>query len=103
VSMRVYYRVDAPPGGGWQAFLHIDGHGRRYNGDHPLLEGKYPPASWLAGDLLVDAFDVVLPPNFTRGTYHVYFGLFAGERRLKAVRGAADADGRVDGGEVRVE
>jgi hypothetical protein len=99
--MRFYYRVLAPITGAWKAFLHIDGHQRRFNGDHAVLDGKYPMNLWQVGDVVIDELEVQLEPNFTPGDYAIYFGFFVGETRYRVSRGA-NHDNRVQGGALRV-
>jgi hypothetical protein len=106
--MRSYYRVlEGPITTEWQAFIHIDGRGRRHNGDHKPLEGKYPFSLWLAGDFIVDDYEFELEPNFGAGTYTLYFGLYFGcdgpECRLKVKSGPQDGVHRVVGGQLRVQ
>jgi hypothetical protein len=99
--MRFYYRVVAPVTGAWKAFLHIDGYQRRFNGDHAVLDGKYPMNLWQVGDVVIDELEVQLEPNFTPGDYAVYFGFFVGETRYRVSRGA-NHENRVQGGTLRV-
>jgi hypothetical protein len=101
--MRTYYRVLAPITTEWEAFIHIDGFHRRHNGDHKPMDGKYALALWLKDDLLVDDYEIGLEPNFTPGTYTLYFGLFVGETRLKVKSGPSDGENRIDGGPIRVQ
>jgi hypothetical protein len=101
--MRTYYQVLAPLGSEWEAFIHIDGYKRRHNGDHKPVAGKYPMSLWNKGDVLVDDHEFALEPNFTPGTYTVYFGLFAGETRLKVKSGPSDGENRINGGPLRVQ
>jgi hypothetical protein len=101
--MKTYYRVLAPVTTEWEAFIHIDGYHRRHNGDHKPMNGKYPMSLWLPGDLLVDDHEFKLEPNFTPGTYDIYFGLFVGDTRLKVKSGPSDGDNRVNGGPLRVQ
>ena len=101
--MRTYYRVLAPVTTEWEAFIHIDGYHRRHNGDHKPMDGKYPMALWLTGDMLVDDYEIGLEPNFTPGSYTLYFGLFVGETRLKVKSGPSDGENRIDGGPIRVQ
>ncbi|HEY1958486.1 MAG TPA: glycosyltransferase family 39 protein [Polyangiaceae bacterium] len=101
--MRTYYRVLAPVTTEWEAFIHIDGYRRRHNGDHKPLDGKYPFSLWLKDDLIVDDYEFSLEPNFSPGTYTVFFGLFVGETRMKVVSGPNDHDNRIDGGPLRVQ
>lgn len=99
---QIAYHVIKPITGEWQTFIHIDGYQRRFNGDHDTLEGKYPFHFWKPGDFIVDIYEFELEPNFTPGTYDVYFGLFRGDRRFEVKRGPAQDD-RVHGGPLRVE
>jgi hypothetical protein len=99
--IRFYYRVEEPIGGTWKAFLHIDGFGRRYNGDHTVLDGRYPMNLWSVGDVVVDDLVFQLEPNFLPGDYNVFFGFFSGETRYAVTRGSAQ-ENRVMGGPLRV-
>jgi 4-amino-4-deoxy-L-arabinose transferase-like glycosyltransferase len=96
-----YYEVTRAISGEWQTFIHVDGYQRRYNGDHDTLEGKYPFYLWHPGDFIEDIHPFELEPNFTGGTYTVFYGLFRGEQRLEVKRGAAD-DNRVNAGPLEV-
>ena len=98
----IYFRVVARITGTWETFVHIDGFQRRFNADHPTLDGHYPFSLWNVGDLIADRHDFTLEPNFTRGTYHVFFGLYSGSRRLGVTRGT-QTDDRIHGGELVVE
>jgi hypothetical protein len=101
--LKTYYRVLAPVTTEWEAFIHIDGYHRRHNGDHKPMNAKYPMSLWLPGDLLADDHEFKLEPNFTPGTYTIYFGLFVGETRLKVKSGPNDGDNRINGGALRVQ
>lgn len=95
--LHLYYEVLATPGANWKGFIHIDGHGRRFNGDHDVLEGKLPMTSWTKGDFITDRYEVTLEPNFSPGAYELYFGFFIGDRRLAVTRGKHH-ENRVQGG-----
>lgn len=101
-----YYRVTGKVTTEWQAFIHIDGNGRRHNdGDHKPLNGRYPMSLWLPGDVLADDHELTLEPNFTPGTYTLWFGLAVGDRcidRLAVKSGPSDGCNRIDGGVLRV-
>jgi 4-amino-4-deoxy-L-arabinose transferase-like glycosyltransferase len=101
--LKTYYRVLAPVTTEWEAFIHIDGFHRRHNGDHKPMNGKYPMSLWLPGDLLADDHEFKLEPNFTPGTYTIFFGLFVGDTRLKVKSGPNDGDNRINGGALRVQ
>ncbi len=96
-----YFRVKAPVSGTWQAFVHFDGAQRRFNADHPLLDDRYPMSLWHEGDIIADSRDFSLEPNFTAGSYRIYFGLFSGGRRFEVSRGEHE-ENRIVGGELRV-
>ncbi len=102
-TVRTYYRSLAPITTEWEAFIHIDGFQRRHNGDHKIMQGKYPFALWLKDDVMVDVHEFQLEPNFSPGNYTIYFGLFLGETRLKVKSGPSDGDNRVVGGALRVQ
>ena len=100
-QFRIYYKVVTPISGNWETFIHIDGFQRRYNGDHPTLEGKYPLHLWRVGDYVTDIHEFTLEPNFTPGEYSVFYGLFIGSRRLEVKRGRQN-DNRLEAGRLRV-
>jgi hypothetical protein len=100
-SFVIYFRVVQPIVGNWETFIHIDGFQRRFNGDHPTLEGKYPFNLWRVGDFISDRSDFALEPNFGAGKYRVYFGLYSGNRRLEVRRGSAE-ENRLDAGFLEV-
>jgi hypothetical protein len=101
--LRVYYKVLAPVTTEWEAFIHIDGFHRRHNGDHKIMNGKYPFALWQKDDLLVDDFEMALEPNFSPGPYVLYFGLYLGDSRLKVTSGPNDGENRINGGPLKVQ
>jgi len=100
-ELRLFYRVLGRPTMDWETFVHIDGFGRRYNGDHETTQGRYPMSSWRTGDLLVDKQILQLDPSFSHGNYELYFGFFKGSRRLEVRRGRQDED-RLIAGTIRV-
>jgi hypothetical protein len=99
---RLFYKVLASVSGDWETFIHIDGFHRRFNGDHKTLDGKYAFNLWQPGDYIVDDHEFSLEPNFTPGSYNIYYGLFVGESRMKIKSGRQD-DNRIDGGLIRVQ
>lgn len=101
--MRTYFKVLAPLTTEWEGFIHVDGYRRRHNGDHKLAEGKYPLSMWNKDDYIVDDHEFTLEPNFTQGTYTIYFGLYSGETRLKVKSGPHDGENRVIAGSLSVQ
>ncbi len=102
-KMKTYYKVLAPVTREWEAFIHIDGYKRRHNGDHKMIDGKYPFALWQIGDYIADDYEFSLEPNFGPGTYTIFFGLYQGESRLKIKSGPMDGENRINGGNLRVK
>ncbi len=81
--------------------MHIDGFQRRFNGDHAVVDGKYPMNLWQPGDVVVDDLNFQLEPNFTPGDYTVYFGFFSGDTRFRVARGPQH-ENRVVAGAIHV-
>lgn len=100
-KLSLHVRVLAPVVTQWKAFVHVDGYGKRWNGDHDVLDGKVPMNLWKPGDVVTDTLDLRLEPNFTPGSYSLYFGFFLGERRMQ-VRSGKHHENRVEGGLVEV-
>jgi 4-amino-4-deoxy-L-arabinose transferase-like glycosyltransferase len=100
--LRLYWQVLAPVRGNWKTFVHIDGNGRRLNGDHETLEGRYPVRYWRPNDFITDVHPIEVEAQFPPGPYRLYFGMFSGGERLKVQRGAHD-DNRIAGGEILIQ
>lgn len=98
---RFYLKVLERVPGSWMTFLHVDGHGKRYNADHTPLGGRYPMNLWQPGDIVRDEVEVTLEPNFAPGEYWVYFGFFQGESRMRVTHGP-HRDDRVVAGRITV-
>jgi 4-amino-4-deoxy-L-arabinose transferase-like glycosyltransferase len=101
-DFRIYWEVLEPISSNWRTFIHIDGKGRRFNGDHDTLEGKYPFKYWQKGDFVTDVYQFQLEPHFAGATYQVYFGLFINDRRL-SVRSGKHTEDRIVAGNLIVE
>lgn len=100
--LRLYWRVLAPISSQWKSFVHIDGFGKRHNGDHDVLGGKYPMPLWQPGDIVVDLYEFRLEPNFTPGNYSLYYGYFIGDRRM-SVKEGLHHENRIEGGPFAVK
>jgi hypothetical protein len=100
-SLVIFHEVKGRLDDNWDTFVHIDGFRRRYNGDHPTLQGKYPLSSLNRGEFIADRHTIELDPNFTPGAYRLYFGLYRGSKRLEVRRGEHQDD-RIDAGRIVV-
>ncbi|MFO0575585.1 MAG: hypothetical protein U1A78_16440 [Polyangia bacterium] len=106
IPVRLYFRVLKPLGGGYKVFMHFDGMGARFNGDHVPLDGKYPTPFWTAGQYIIDEHRVPTSRlNQAPGYYQVFTGLWPGGdgARLKVTQGAHEPDHRVRLGMVRLK
>ncbi len=97
-----YFRVNAPIGGSYQMFVHIDGPGQRIHGDHEPVQGRYPVRLWEPGDVVVDRQELRVPANYTRGALTIYQGFFAGDSRLQIKSGPSDGEDRARLGVLNV-
>jgi hypothetical protein len=97
VKLTHYWKVVTPPGDGWRTFIHVEGPGKQnyINADHAPVEGKYPVASWKAGDIIRDVHTVRIPGNWSSPVVEVYVGLWRGAQRMAINSGAHDGEGRV--------
>jgi 4-amino-4-deoxy-L-arabinose transferase-like glycosyltransferase len=99
-QFRIHWQVLGPVDRTWKVFIHLDGAGKRFNGDHDPVRGKYPTNLWLPGDFVTDSHPIQLDAQF-RMDLDVYFGLFIGDRRLKVTLGEHHED-RIRGGVIKV-
>jgi 4-amino-4-deoxy-L-arabinose transferase-like glycosyltransferase len=102
-KIRLYFKVNAPVGGAYKVFLHFDGPGTRFNGDHVPLEGRFPTNNWVPGYFITDEH-AMAPDRATQpsGYYRIYMGMFAGDQRLKVLSGPQDGENRVKLGGVTI-
>lgn len=97
-----YWRALKATPGSYQVFVHIDGRGRRINGDHIPVAGRYPINLWEPGDVIIDAQELTVPANLPNGNYPIYVGLFSGRKRLDIVEGPDDGSDRLGVGVLPV-
>jgi 4-amino-4-deoxy-L-arabinose transferase-like glycosyltransferase len=78
-EMKLYFRVLKKPNRNWQVFVHFDGGGLRFQGDHWPINNRCGTNYWQAGDYVVDSFRVTAG-NMTspRTTYRAWIGFFVG-------------------------
>jgi hypothetical protein len=100
--MRVFLHVEDRIARSFQAFIHVDAPGQRYNGDHPVVGGRYPMTFWEPGDYIVDEHELTLPRHFKPGRHTVFLGFFIFKERLAVTEGRHHED-RLIAGSVVVE
>jgi hypothetical protein len=103
-KMRLYFKVLQPLGGNYKVFVHFDGPGTRFNGDHVPLGGRFPTQHWVPGYYITDEHELT-PDRTTQpsGYYRIFMGFFAGEQRLKVTSGPNDGENRVKLGGVQIK
>ncbi|HEY4060039.1 MAG TPA: hypothetical protein VGM39_25665, partial [Kofleriaceae bacterium] len=81
-TIKVIYKVLAPPGGKWKVLMHIDGAIRfNANGccDHWPIDDVCPTGMWQQGDYIVDSYTLTAGgKSFPTGDYQVWIGFFTG-------------------------
>jgi hypothetical protein len=104
--IRFYLRPHegAPPLAGYCTFVHVDNSPSRFSAEHKTY--RYPTALWRGGDVVVDDFEIVLPPTFRSGSYALYWGVGVlpceDDRRLAITHGPNDGHDRVPAGRLEV-
>lgn len=102
-KITLYYKVDQALGASYKVFLHFDGPGNRFNGDHVPLDGKFATNYWVPGFYVIDEYTVTPPGNSPTGTYQLYTGFWLGDNRLRVSVGKQDGENRLILGQVRVK
>jgi hypothetical protein len=104
VFVRAREGASAASMGAWCTFIHVDHAPTRFSAEHGAH--PYPMTLWRAGDVVVDDFDVVLPPAFAEGRHAIYWGVGAlpcqDDRRMPIVSGPNDGHERVPLGTLEV-
>lgn len=78
-EMTLFYRVKRPVGGSWKIFVHFDGSGLRFQGDHTPINDRCSTTYWQAGDYIIDTFTVDAGDvTYAKGSYAVLTGFFRG-------------------------
>jgi hypothetical protein len=103
-KIRLYFQVLQPLSGAYKVFIHFDGPGSRFNGDHVPLEGRFPTQYWVPGYYITDEH-LMSPDRATQpaGFYRIFMGFFSGETRLKVVAGPQDGENRVKLGNLPIK
>ncbi|MBC7172576.1 MAG: hypothetical protein H5U40_09130, partial [Polyangiaceae bacterium] len=97
-----YWRVLERVPGGYQIFVHIDGHGGRINGDHQPVSGAYPTSMWQPGDIIEDRQTLDVPGHLTTGEYTIHIGLWSGPNRMPITVGERDDGNRAIAGRLQI-
>ncbi len=107
-TMRLYYKVLKPIRRSFQVFVHFDGAGVRFQGDHWPVKKRCGTNYWQQGAYVVDEFEVEAGTSGHAATnYKVWTGLFVGSagnwENMKATTGNPDDNNRVSIGSLRLK
>ena len=74
----LYWQANSPVGADYNVFTHVlDASGvLRAQQDNAPVGGTYPTSQWTAGEMVVDAYDIALPPDLPAGDYAIEIGLY---------------------------
>jgi 4-amino-4-deoxy-L-arabinose transferase-like glycosyltransferase len=71
------YRVLSSIRGKWDVFVHFEGEGNRFKGDHKAINGLCSTQQWRPGSIVIDRFSVRAG---SPGRYQVWTGFFRDNR-----------------------
>lgn len=100
LRLTLYWRALAPMETSYTVFTHLlDDEGQLWaQKDNLPVRGSYPTTDWRAGEMIVDKYDIVIPPAAPAGQYELEVGLYdgtTGERLPVLDRTGQKQDGRV--------
>jgi hypothetical protein len=84
LPLTLYWQAEAPIDQNWKIFIHlIDEAGAGVaQVDRVPLEEFHPPMTWQPGQLVVDQYELLLPPDLAPGRYQLLFGWYNDSDRL---------------------
>jgi hypothetical protein len=100
VVLTLYWRALERPNFDYSVFAHLIDEAEELvaQKDHaPGAQRRYPPTSWLPGDLVPDRHEIALPPHLPGGAYRLRIGVYnwATGERLPVRSGAAQEDSAI--------
>jgi hypothetical protein len=106
-DVTLFYKVLKPVGKNWKIFLHFDGTGMRFQGDHDPIRGRCGTSFWQPGDYIIDTHTLEAGGlSYPKTTYRVWSGFFVGSAgnwtNMKAITGNPDKADRVPIGSIEV-
>lgn len=104
IALRVMDGATKSPVAGHCTFIHVDHTPTRFAVEH--REHPYPMTLWRTGDVVVDEYEIDLPPHFRAGRYPLFFGVGVlpceDDRRMHVTNGPNDGRDRVPFGHLEV-
>jgi hypothetical protein len=76
--LTLYWQAEAPVGGGYTVFTHLQGPGGELiaQQDNPPVRGTCPTDGWVPGALVEDPYEIEVPPDAIPGEYALSTGLY---------------------------
>lgn len=78
VTVTVVWGVAAAPQGTFTTFVHLGDPTQPplATGDNQPRQGHYPTSVWAAGEVIQDAYTLVIPPDTPAGRYPLWLGMY---------------------------
>jgi arylsulfatase A-like enzyme len=83
VDITWYFKSLAQVRGRWRMFVHFEGSGVHFNGDHDPVEGALPIRAWTPDQIIADKQSVTVPRSTRPGTYTIYMGIYKRKERME--------------------
>jgi hypothetical protein len=106
--LTLWFKVLEKPGTNYKIFLHFDGTGVRFQGDHEPIKGRCGTSYWQPGDIIQDTYEVTAGElTHPRGSYNVWAGFFTGSsgswKNMTVLGENHDTNNRVNLGTLRLK
>ena len=105
VYLQLWWRATGDPGKDWTVFTHLlgpakpDGNRVWAGSDAQPGQGSVPTTTWAPGDLILDEYQLQLPPDAPPGDYEIEVGLYnPAANGARAVATSAGRPGSFDSG-----
>ncbi|MCP4195681.1 MAG: sulfatase-like hydrolase/transferase [Proteobacteria bacterium] len=103
IDITWYFKSLAQVRGRWRIFVHFEGSGRRFSGDHDPVEGALPLRVWKPGQIIADKQTITVPVTTRPGDYTIYMGIYKRKERMKiASPGRTTSGSRLKVGSIRI-
>jgi hypothetical protein len=107
-EVSLFFKVLQPVGRNWKIFVHFDGGGLRFQGDHDPTRGRCGTSFWQAGDYIIDTFEVKAGDvTYPKTAYSAWVGFFVGSSgnwtNMTVKSGNPDSNNRVPIGTIEVD
>ncbi|MGQ9625793.1 MAG: hypothetical protein ACUVV0_02695, partial [Anaerolineae bacterium] len=107
LHLKLYWRALATMDESYTVFTHLLDEGERVRGQKDSLPagGQYPTTGWVAGEVIVDEYEIPVAPDAPPGRYRIEIGMYLAETgaRLKVYNQAGEEIGdRILFGELEV-